>query len=869
MKVSDSYSSLVMGVSEQVPELRRPGQLSEQVNMLPDPVEGLTRRPGSVFKQTTNVGTFGPQASTLVGAWSRIEYTAEGKDYILLYRKSAQAGMPVIVVYNKTDNTFLPVTTNPLDTGLANLNNFGVSAITAAGKYVFVAANNTTVQGTSTQLWGAGDLADKAAVWVRGPAYNRRFTVTLQKATNWTFTAGGAVSGLTIDSTDARKAYVEYTTVSSQYTGTLTTSDIAASDPEYQKKVNDRINAYNSAVNAWITTAAKAVVPNSVSSQLGRITMYNAGTVGSPNWQPRLTGLQVYMVPNTEAGQPVLDTRDATWFLSGVTSVSASDDADGSLIRAVCNEVRSTTDVTSHHWFGKVVRIKPAGASDALYLQAVKKDSAQTGDYGEVTWIEGPGKKHSITSGLFMFIITGGSAYLASNATWLNTITSGDHPTWADSVCGDDDSSPMPFFVGRQITMLTTFQQRLVIGCGSVANLSSPGDYLNFFRRTTLSVLADDPFEVAPSDGFADVLRWAVLYDKDLVMFGDKRQYGISGNTVLTPTGANMSTRASIPDTTVAEPVVHNLMILYAQPGERASSAHELRIGDTEDSVQSFPISSQLSRLLLGTAVQLEVNSKPDMLFVRTSGKPGSIFCFSYFDTPQGRQQDAWHEWRFHPSVGSVLSVSQGSTGPIVFFLRNNGGQYAVDVHAIPLSGGVSDRPFLDGLRPWVSGDAPAGMYAALGNVGNARYQGLREAVTAANLATLQAKAPGETVWLGFPLDAHMVPTNPFPNDREGRPITTGLTTVGFFTVGFKNTTGYKWEVKKQGRTDTGEFNGRIIGDPENLVGVVPFANGQRNIPVMEEVRKFSLKISTVDWFPLTLATLEWTGQAFNNVRRG
>jgi len=870
MKVSDSYSSLVMGVSEQVPELRRPGQLTEQVNMLPDPVEGLTRRPGSVFKQSTSIGTFSVAASTRVRDWSRIEYTAEGKDYIILYRKAAQAGVPVLVVYSKTDNTFLPVTTNPLDTGINALFNNGVAAITAAGKYVFIAAQNTPVQGTSTQMWASGPLADKAAVWVRGPAYNRRFTVTLQKDTPWTFTAGGATAGLTIDSTDARKAYVEYTTPSSQYTGTLDTSDIATSDPDYQKKVNDRTNAYNSAVNNWITTAAQAVVPNRIATMLGRIPMYNAGSTGSPNWQPRLSGLQVYMSQGTESSLPVLNTRDSTWLLSGVTAISASDDADGSLVRAVCNEVRSTTDVTAQHWFGKVVKIKPTGGSAALYLQAAKKDSAQTGDYGEVTWVEGPGKKHTITSGLFTFIITGGSAFLASSATWLNGITAGDHPSWAESVCGDDDSSPMPFFVGRQITMLATFQQRLVVGCGSVANISSPGDYLNFFRSTTLSVLADDPFEVAPSDGFADVLRWAVLYDKDLVMFGDKRQYGISGNAVLTPTGANMSTRASIPDTTLAEPVVHNGLIFYSQPGERACSAHEMRVGETEDSVQSFTISSQLSRYLLGNAVQLEINSKPDMLFVRTADKPNSLFCFTYFDTSEGRRQDAWHEWRFAEGMGSVMAVNQSGTGPLIFFLRDAGGQYAVDVHSIPLAGGVSERPFLDGLRPWVSGSAPAGMDAALGNVGNARYQGLRNAAaTASALAALQAKSPGSTVWLGFPQESYMVPTNPFPKDGEGRPITTGITTVSYFVLGFKNTTGYKWEVVKQGRTETGEFNGRIIGDPENLVGVVPFANGQRNVPVLEEVRKFRLKISAVDWFPLTLSSLEWVGQAFNNVRRG
>jgi len=43
-KVSGSYASVVRGVSEQVPQDRRPGQHFEQVNMISDPVRGLARR---------------------------------------------------------------------------------------------------------------------------------------------------------------------------------------------------------------------------------------------------------------------------------------------------------------------------------------------------------------------------------------------------------------------------------------------------------------------------------------------------------------------------------------------------------------------------------------------------------------------------------------------------------------------------------------------------------------------------------------------------------------------------------------------------------------------------------------------------------
>lgn len=45
-----SYQNLLQGVSQQVARARLPGQLTEQTNMLSDPVTGLRRRPGIEFK---------------------------------------------------------------------------------------------------------------------------------------------------------------------------------------------------------------------------------------------------------------------------------------------------------------------------------------------------------------------------------------------------------------------------------------------------------------------------------------------------------------------------------------------------------------------------------------------------------------------------------------------------------------------------------------------------------------------------------------------------------------------------------------------------------------------------------------------------
>lgn len=60
------YDGLLQGVSQQIPRLRLPGQVTAQVNMLSDPVTGPRRRPGASFRYSQNLAG---STSTSIVAW--------------------------------------------------------------------------------------------------------------------------------------------------------------------------------------------------------------------------------------------------------------------------------------------------------------------------------------------------------------------------------------------------------------------------------------------------------------------------------------------------------------------------------------------------------------------------------------------------------------------------------------------------------------------------------------------------------------------------------------------------------------------------------------------------------------------------------
>lgn len=106
MKKADTYPTLLSGVSQQKPSARLPGQHTEQVNMIPDPVEGLTRRHGSIFVTSKEAGLT-PAAIAELATSRTFGFRYLGRELVLALPQggSTNLGTPVVVF----DRTSQPV----------------------------------------------------------------------------------------------------------------------------------------------------------------------------------------------------------------------------------------------------------------------------------------------------------------------------------------------------------------------------------------------------------------------------------------------------------------------------------------------------------------------------------------------------------------------------------------------------------------------------------------------------------------------------------------------------------------------------------------------------------------------------------------
>lgn len=267
MKVQSSYKNLLGGVSEQAPEARLEGQMSEQVNMLTDPLEGLVRRHGSRMMSSADLGPVtSEQWSTLSAAapdYVVHSTSIESEWYDLIYRKRAEPGSPALppqVQRHGANGSVSIVPTVPASADDAEELARGISAVATVGRYVLMAPAGKAPLFTRHAVPAARRKAGVA--WVRGGTYARKYTLS--------FTAkspAGATSRHT----------VEYKTNLGAYPQPLDTSDIPWASPDYSKFVTRRSSRYAAVQAAYVGWAADKIQPQYIASQLARLALIAIG----------------------------------------------------------------------------------------------------------------------------------------------------------------------------------------------------------------------------------------------------------------------------------------------------------------------------------------------------------------------------------------------------------------------------------------------------------------------------------------------------------------------------------------------------------------------------------------------------------------
>lgn len=842
-KTSGSYESVVRGVSQQVPQDRLSGQHSEQVNMVPDPVHGLARRHGSVTVAEASLAhTFADLLANTAGHRA-FTFTVSGEEYDLSHRTSARpvaaALDDALFCYSRADAAFTPIVMHST-VATAALRQSGVSAIAQVGRYALMAVNNHTTTWSETPLWTTAANKSRLAVWIRGGGYSRTYKVTLTHAT----------TGV--------KTTISYTTKASSYPPLLDTSAILTSNPDYQKLVNDAVNAYTGLSTEWIGQAAADIVPANIAAKLK--VAYDALGFGAAT----VSG-STLLIENTRWGEVTVD-----------------DGGDNSLAEAVGNTIEAAEGACPVHWVGKVVKVRPSEESpeSAYYLEAHAKDDVATG-IASVTWREGCATRITPLSLFVLATIEGGTLYVSDDLTWMEAqIGAGatDVPDYATSKVGDTLTNVLPNFFGKQVDFLAMFQDRLIVGAGPIVSASRTGDYFNFFRASVLTMKDDDPWEIFSLGSEEDVIKHATLFNRDLILYGAKGQYAISGRVPQTSKTASIVAVSRYESAIDAVPKVGGNYAFYGTRRgpvtKKVTVLHQVQPANLTENPESVDVSQQLDGYIKGVCQELATTTSPNAVIIRTTAQRNGLYLYNYLDRSDNGQRviDAWHRWEWSTLVGHLVGMSVTGEGDILAFVirQGSGGASWLACEQFTLVGSRSALPYLDAQRP----QAAPGSLAGLDPVQTAAAFG--DAVTGAWLGgTIAQLTAGGTLadyaaaYRGVMFSSYATPTNPYPKDDNGRTITFGRMTLGTVKASVSETGGCIISSLRNGTSaNVADFNGFKVGSPSSMPGVQPILNSTVQGYIGGEIRECSYTIASKRWLPLTITSIEWAGQLFNKEKR-
>lgn len=856
-KVASSYASVVRGVSEQIPQDRFPGQHSEQVNMVSDPVRGTARRHGSVMldERTIGVASLSNAQQGYARNYREYSFFVAGTEYSIVYQSAERTvgdALPFCYAVNKDTGKFLNVVYSESTPGALNDWRYGgLSAITTVGRFVVMASNKVGPGYSVTDNYST--YGQYGVIWIRGGAYSRTYTAKVR--------VGGLV-------------YVgSYTTMASSYPTLLDTSGIPASAPDYQKQVNDLVYAYNSAVTKWIGDAQASIQPQNIATQLRNALVANG-------------------LPTGNVGVVL-----STVVLGGVSEVSIDDGGDGTLGRAVLNEVDDPAKLSTIHTNGKVVRVKPKGTDEDYYMVAQRTDSSTvSGIWGPVQWVEGPAQivQPGEVFALGAISNDGNSLIIANSPAQLATATGYTVPGYSPSSVGSiNDKGGVPYFFGKRITLMTVFMDRLIIVANGTIFGSRVGDYFNWFRKSRLRVDDDDPIEAYALGAEDDIIKRQVTYNKDLFMFGERKQYTISGRTVLTPNTVAVSTTSNERDSAYAQPVVVGNLLFYGKyeaapaqtgPSPYSTSISQFQLGLFQDTPETYRVSQQLDKYIRGRPIELAALPAPHSVFVRTDGLDNGFYVYRFIDQAgtQTRQFDSWSRWEWdQENVGRIIGFSVYKATLFVMVLRHSAARGVwVGLEQFVMDSNLSVDPYLDSLRLPANFEAntgfmrrsdptqPTNLFVAATLGSDVAYLGEdAQDYTPFKEQVLDDGLKPAKVGVGF--DAYLDPTPPYVRDQNDKAIVNGRLVVGRLSVSVTDTGGMDaWRIDAEGMKRVAAFNGRRVGLSNNQVGYQPISTATIEVPVGRANTEYKVRFTSRTWLPFTLSAIEWVGQFFNRARR-
>ena len=598
-------------------------------------------------------------------------------------------------------------------------------------------------------------------------------------------------------------------------------------------------------------------------------------------------------------------------------SIYGSDTQGDTKMTIVKNSVQRFTDLPTVAPNGYVVEIKGDENTDFdnYYVKFVTNNGGafEEGQWEETVEAGIPFKFDYATmphvlvrqaDGNFRFAKVDGDTY---------TISSTDYtlPKWGERVVGDVVSAPDPSFIGSKINNVFFFRNRLGFLAGDNVILSRVSEFFNFFPETVVSVLDNEPIDVAASHTKVAILKNAVTMGEKLILFSEQTQFVLASSADnLTPKTANVIVATEFESSAAAQPVGSGSSIYFLTEKGSFAGIREYIIQGESQVRDAANVTIHVPRLIPSNVFKMAVSTNQDILIVLGSDNSNKLYVYRWLYGSDGNKAlSSWFTYTIN-SNRSILNVDFIGTDLFAvieeankvtlekipfeseFRETNATFEYHLDHKVTEATTGVSvSYSSGTGLSTFT---VPYRLRASMNIVG--RYlgdgetstfvdpQGNTKTLTAGQVISTSNTTNGSTSTItatgdyrnskfiiGEPYEMHYrFSKQRLTEQGAGTPEYVGARLqLHHFYIKYEDAGFFKVEVTPQNRdTSTHKFTGRLLGSASAAIGQINLDTGTFKVPIMSKSDRVDIDVKNNTFLPTRLASAEYEGTFHSRSRR-
>ena len=657
--ITQTIPNLYQGISEAPDEQKLPGQVRNAENVVPDIIDGLTKRPGLEFVKTlTNVQS--------AGNWFQYYRDEDEGSYV---GQVARNG--VVRVWRCSDGQEMTVnTTDAPETYLAHTADGDIQTLTINDTTFLVNRTQTVTMAATT----APARPDAHSAFVELKQIQPRRSYGLNVYSNNTYADEKSARVVSVndpgfdDTCNSEDCVVNITKAGSKIHTDPNTGIVVRVTCTGQPYVGNQDRHDDDHIHvSYFVSYTVTVDLLYGGSWTGTYTSFNVtieGRTHQINIDKIVTSSyrrNLARVRPTPIDVDNSNSLDAAGILASIetelTNVTSNiigngiyitkssqfnvEALDKDLFNIITDTVNDVSELPSTCKHGMIVKVTNSAqlTEDDYYLKFVGDNNRDgTGHWEECAE---PGIQTSFDASKMPYVL---------QRTGATTMSLGQY-SWASREVGDDNTNKKPSFVGNKINKALFHRDRLALLSGSNLILSQPNDLGNFWNKTALTFSGVDRIDVSSSSSSPNALVDGIEMNTGLVLFSATAQYLFTTDSdILNPETAKVYTLSTYNYNVSVAPISLGTSLAFIDNAGKYSRFFEILNVSRETQPEILEQSKPVQRLLPKDIDSL-ANSRENSFILACKRGTNSVTAFKYFGGTQKRLQGAWFLWNFAKNI--------------------------------------------------------------------------------------------------------------------------------------------------------------------------------------------------------------------------